>query len=50
LKLLPEAEGEELPDDEDEDDTELPEAVDVDPVGLALETEPDLENSHKMQD
>jgi hypothetical protein len=48
LKLLPEAEGEELPD-EDDDDTELPEAVDVDPVALALETEPDLENSHELQ-
>jgi hypothetical protein len=47
LKLLPEAEGE-LPDDDD-DDTELPEAVDVDPVVLALETEPDLENSHEVQ-
>jgi hypothetical protein len=46
LKLLPEAEGE-LPDDDD--DTELPEAVDVDPVVLALETEPDLENSHEVQ-
>jgi hypothetical protein len=45
LKLLPEAEGEELPDDDD--DTELPEGVDVDPV--ALETEPDLESSHKVQ-
>ena len=44
MKLLPEAEGE-LPDD----DIELPEAVDVDPVVLALETEPDLENSHEMQ-
>jgi hypothetical protein len=47
LKLLPDAEGEELPDDDD-DDTELPEAVDVDPVVLALETEPDLENSQKV--
>jgi len=46
LKLLPEAEGEELPDDDD-DDTELPEEVDVDPVVLALETEPDLENGHE---
>ena len=46
MKLLPEAEGE-LPDDDD--DIELPEAVDVDPVVLALETEPDLENSHEMQ-
>lgn len=46
MKLLPEAEGEELPDD-----TELPEEVDVDPVVLALapEIEPDLENSHEMQ-
>jgi hypothetical protein len=47
LKLLPEAEGEELPDDDD--DAELPEGVDVDPVVLALETEPDLENSHEVQ-
>lgn len=48
MKLLPEEEGEELPDDDD-DDTELPEGVDVDPVAVALETEPDLENSHELQ-
>ena len=47
MKLLPEEEGEELPDDDD--DVELPEAVDMDPVVLALETEPDLENSHEVQ-
>jgi len=48
LKLLAEAEGAELPDDDD-DDAELPEGVDADPVVLALETEADLENSHKVQ-
>lgn len=37
-------EGEELPEDDD-DDVELPEGVDVDPVVLALETEPDLEKT-----
>jgi hypothetical protein len=47
LKLLPEEEGEELPDDDD--DAELPEGVDVDPVALTLEAEPDLENSHKVR-
>ena len=47
MKLLPEEEGEELPDDDD--DVELPEGVDVDPVVLALETEPDLDNSHEVQ-
>lgn len=47
MKLL--AEGEELPDDAD-DDAELTEGVDVDPDVLALETEPDLENSHEVQD
>jgi hypothetical protein len=45
LKLLPEAEGAEPLDDEE--DAELPDAVEVDPVALALETEPDLENSQK---
>jgi hypothetical protein len=48
LKLFPEVEGEELPDDDD-DDAELPEGVDVDPVVVALETKPDLENSHEVQ-
>jgi hypothetical protein len=47
LKLLAEAEGEELL--EDEDDAELTEGVDVDPAVLALEPEPDLENSHELQ-
>ena len=46
MKLLPEAEGEELPDDDD--DAALPEGLDVDPVVLALETEPELENSHTI--
>jgi hypothetical protein len=46
LKLLPEAEGEELPDVDV--DVELPEGVVVDPVALALETEPDLENRHEV--
>jgi len=52
LKLLPEAEGEELPDDDDDDDTELPRRVDVDWPALDAtepETEPDLETSHEMQ-
>jgi hypothetical protein len=48
LKLLPEAEGEELPD-EDDDDTELPEGV-VDPVALALETEPDVDSPDDVDD
>lgn len=48
MKLLPEAEGEELPDDED--DTKLPVAVDVDPVGLALETEPDVDSPDDVED
>ena len=47
LKLLPEVEGEELPDVVV--DVELPGFVDVDPVALALETEPDLGNIHKVQ-
>jgi hypothetical protein len=47
LKLLAEAEGEELLDDDD--DAELTEGVDVDPAVLALGTEPDLENGHKVQ-
>jgi len=48
LKLLPEAEGEELPDDDD--DAELPEGVDVDPVVLALETEPDVDSPDDVED
>ena len=47
LKLLAEAEGEEVPDDDD--DVELPEGVDADPLEVALDTEPDLENGHEVQ-
>lgn len=48
MKLLPEAEGAELPDDDD--DAELPEGVDVDPVALALETEPDVDRPDAVDD
>jgi hypothetical protein len=48
LKLLPEEEGEELPDDDD--DAELPEGVDVDPVALTLEAEPDVDSPDDVED
>lgn len=48
MKLLPEEEGEELPDDDD--DAELPEGVDVDPVALTLEAEPDVDSPDDVED
>jgi len=50
LKLFPEAEGEELPDD---DDTELPERVDEDLPALDTaepETEPDEDGVDDVED